>query len=105
VLNIPSTAYAPDQLTWEVGVYDFATQQRLPVSSEGDNVRFGALELLAQAGVVPNPMRVNFGDQIALIGYALDRRAAIPGESLFLTLYWQARSKMPCQRNSTIMQV
>lgn len=95
VLNIPSTAYAPDQWTWEVGVYDFATQQRLPVASDGDNVRFGSLKLLAPAGAVPNPMRVNFGDQIALIGYALDRRAASPGESIFLTLYWQARSKMP----------
>ncbi len=95
VLNLPATAYAPDQLTWEVGVYDFATQQRLPASNGGDNVRFGAVELQPQPGGAPNPMRVNFGDQIDLDGYALDRRAASPGESIFLTLYWRARSKMP----------
>ncbi len=94
VLNIPTTAYAPDRLKWEVGVYDFASQQRLPVSSGGDNVRFGSVELVAQSGDVPNPMRVNLENQIELIGYSLDRRAASPGESIFLTLYWRGKSKM-----------
>jgi len=103
VLNIPATAYAPDQLKWEVGVYDFASQQRLPASSGGDNVRFGSVELVAQwnnppllvgSGTVPNPMQVNLGDQIELIGYALDRRAVSPAESILLTLYWRAKSKM-----------
>ena len=94
VLNIPATAYAPDQLKWEVGVYDFATQQRLPVSSGGDNVRFGSVELAAQSGDVPNPMHVNLDNQIELIGYSLDRRAVSPSESIFLTLYWRAKSKM-----------
>ena len=95
VLNIPATAYAPDRLKWEVGVYDFATQQRLPASSGGDNVRFGSVELVAPAGNVPNPMHVNLDNQIELIGYALDRRAVNPNESIFLTLYWRAKSKMP----------
>jgi 4-amino-4-deoxy-L-arabinose transferase-like glycosyltransferase len=95
ILNIPATAYAPDQLKWEVGVYDFATQQRLPASSGGDNVRFGSMELVAQAGEVPNPMQVNLENQIELIGYALDRRVASPNESIFLTLYWRAKAKMP----------
>ena len=94
VLNIPATAYAPDQLKWEVGAYDFATQQRLPASSGGDNVRFGSVGLVAQSGDVPNPMQVNLDDQIELIGYSLDRRAASPDESIFLTLYWRAKSKM-----------
>jgi 4-amino-4-deoxy-L-arabinose transferase-like glycosyltransferase len=95
VLNIPATAYAPDQLHWEVGVYDFATQQRLRVSTGDDNVRFGSVELVAQAGDVPNPIQVNLDNQIELIGYALDRRAASPNESIFLTLYWRAKSQMP----------
>jgi 4-amino-4-deoxy-L-arabinose transferase-like glycosyltransferase len=94
VLHVPATAYAPDQLTWEVGVYDFATQQRLPVSTGGDNVRFGPMGLVGQAGDVPNPVKVNLENQIDLIGYALDWRAAAPNESIFLTLYWRARSKM-----------
>jgi 4-amino-4-deoxy-L-arabinose transferase-like glycosyltransferase len=93
-LNLPATAYAPDQLKWEVGVYDFATQQRLPVLSGDDNVRFGSLGLEGQSGDVPNSMQVNLDNQIELIGYALDRRAVSPNESIFLTLYWRARSKM-----------
>jgi hypothetical protein len=94
VLNIPATAYAPDQLKWEVGVYDFASQQRLPASSGSDNVRFGSIGLGALAGEVPNPMQVNLENQLDLIGYTLDRRTASPNESLLLTLYWRARSKM-----------
>jgi 4-amino-4-deoxy-L-arabinose transferase-like glycosyltransferase len=97
VLNIAATEYAPDRLTWEVGVYDYfdPQQKRLPASSGGDNVRFGSVALQAQVGAVPNPLQVNLDDQIELIGYALDRRAASPNESIFLSLYWRARSKMP----------
>ncbi len=95
VLVIPATAYAPDQLKWEVGAYDFATQQRLPASTGGDNVRFGSIGLAGQAGAVPNPMQVDLDNQIELTGYALDRRAAHPGESIDLTLYWRAKAQMP----------
>src|SRR5512139_125193 len=63
VLNIPATAYTPDDLKWEAGVYDFAAQQRLPASSGGDNIRFGLVALQAQAGDAPNPLAVNLGDQ------------------------------------------
>jgi 4-amino-4-deoxy-L-arabinose transferase-like glycosyltransferase len=94
VLNVPLTAYAPDTLTWEVGVYDFASGQRLPIDRGGDNVRFGSLSLVGQSGDVPNPIDVNLGNQLDLIGYSLDRRSAAPTESIYLTLYWRARSKM-----------
>jgi hypothetical protein len=78
-----------------VGAYDFATQQRLPASTGGDNLRFGSIELVAQSSDVPNPLQVNLDDQIELIGYSLDRRAASSNESIFLTLYWRAKSRMP----------
>ncbi len=94
VLNLPATAYAPDQLKWEVGVYDFATQQRLPASGGGDTVRFGTVNLQPQPGVVPNPLQINLDNQIELIGYSLDRRAASPDEVILLTLYWRGKSKM-----------
>jgi hypothetical protein len=35
--------------------------------------------------------QVNFGDQVNLLGYDLDRRQAAPGQSFNLALYWQAR--------------
>jgi len=96
VLNIAATEYAPDRLMWEVGVYDYfdPQQQRLPASTGGDNVRFGSLGLEVQSGDVPNPITVNLGNQLDLIGYAVDTRSAAPNESIHLTLYWRARSKM-----------
>ena len=94
VLNVPLAAYTPDTLTWEVGVYDFASGQRLPASTGGDNVRFGSVGLVGRSGDAPNPIAVNLGNQLDLIGYALDRRTAAPHESIDLTLYWRARAKM-----------
>jgi hypothetical protein len=79
---------------WEVGVYDYASQVRLPASSGGDNIRFGVLDLQVVAGSVPNPLAYNFGNQIDLIGYSIDRRAAGPNDTLYLTLYWRAKSAM-----------
>ena len=115
VLYIPKAAYAPNVLTWEVGVYDTAIPggPRLPalsggsrpgipmpgsegsVSSGGDNVRFGSIALAPGPGDVPNPVAFNLGNQVELIGYDIDRRVAAPGETLRLTLYWRARSRMP----------
>ncbi|MBI5564499.1 MAG: hypothetical protein HY870_06365, partial [Chloroflexi bacterium] len=78
----------------EVGVYDFASGQRLPTSTGGDNARFGSLGVVGQSGGLPNPIEVNLGNQLDLIGYSLDRRSAAPDESINLTLYWRARSTM-----------
>jgi 4-amino-4-deoxy-L-arabinose transferase-like glycosyltransferase len=94
VINLPATAYAPDQLIFEVGVYDYASQTRLRMLDDTDNVRFGSIDLQSGADAVPNPITYNFGDQIDLIGYSIDRRTAAPNESLHLTLYWLARSNM-----------
>jgi hypothetical protein len=38
--------------------------------------------------------RVNFGDQITLLGYSLSPMAAPPGDSFNLTAYWQARQPL-----------
>ncbi len=96
VLNVPTTAYAPDRLVWEVGVYDksLPSEPRLPASSGGDNARFGQVSLARAPGQVPNPIVYNLGDQVELIGYDMDRRAAAPGETIRLALYWRARSTM-----------
>jgi hypothetical protein len=96
VLNVPAAAYAPDRLMWEVGVYDklLPSEPRLPASSGGDNVRFGQVALTRAPGEVPNPVAYNLGDQVELIGYNMNRRAAAPGETIRLTLYWRARTTM-----------
>jgi hypothetical protein len=100
VLLLPETAFTPNQAQLEVGLYNFATGERLlayaPTGEPlGDNVRFHEIEILPrdEAGV-PNPVNFNFGNRIALIGYDMDRRTAAPGETIHLTLYWQALARM-----------
>ncbi len=90
VINIPVTAYAPEKYQWEVGVYDkfVKGEPRLWASTGSDNARFGKVDLHSAS------FAIHFGDQIDLIGYTLDGRAARPNETIRLTLYWRARSKM-----------
>ncbi len=104
VIRVPETAYAPDVAQVAVGLYNYANGTRLPASngaaSSGDHVRFGEIRVKALPGDVPNPISVNFGDRMALVGYDLDRRVAKPGEDITLTLYWRGLQKM--ERNYTI---
>ncbi|UCC62356.1 MAG: glycosyltransferase family 39 protein [Anaerolineae bacterium] len=96
VLHLAETAYAPSAARLEVGLYDYLApkQERLPASAGGDNVRFGQIAVAPNPGDVPNPVRFNFGDRIALVGYEMDRRAVRAGETLTLTLYWEGLAKM-----------
>jgi hypothetical protein len=41
------------------------------------------------------PLRCGLGNAIELVGYALERRAARPGEALTLTLFWRALETPP----------
>jgi 4-amino-4-deoxy-L-arabinose transferase-like glycosyltransferase len=99
VLELPGTAYGPDTAQIEVGLYDRTSGTRLPAvgaggASVGDNVRFGRVQVRARPGDVPNPIWVNFGDRMALVGYDLERRVARAGETAALTLYWQGLEPM-----------
>ncbi|MCL4459610.1 MAG: 6-pyruvoyl-tetrahydropterin synthase-related protein [Chloroflexi bacterium] len=38
---------------------------------------------------VAHPLHLNFGDQILLLGYDLDKETVAPGENLLLTMYWE----------------
>jgi len=100
VLILPETAFAPNQTQLEVGLYDFATGERLLAYGPngeflGDNARFHEIEIMPQSEAeVPNPVNFNFGNRIALIGYDMDRRTASPGETIHLMLYWQGLAEM-----------
>ena len=99
VLLLPDTAYAPDVTQIEVGLVATASGERVPVGTPdgqllGDNVRFGRVEVHPREGDVPNPVWVDFGDRMALVGYDLDRRVVRPGETVNLTLYWQGLRPM-----------
>ncbi len=43
---------------------------------------------------VPNPMNLDLGGKVRLLGYALNADEVAPGETLLLTLYWQALAPM-----------
>lgn len=99
LLALPQTAYAPDSAQWEIGFVDPVTGQRLPVydaagNLAGDNLRFGSAAILPNQGSAPNPQDIHFEDKIVLVGYDLDRRAAAPGETIRVTLYWKALAPM-----------
>jgi len=96
LLRLSETAYAPSVASLEVGLYDYLaeSQERLPSSTGGDNVRFGQIAVVPNPGNLPNPVRRNFGDKIALAGYEMDTRSLRPGETLTLTLYWEGLADM-----------
>jgi hypothetical protein len=108
-IAVPPTAFTPSSAQLEVGLYEFDSGKRLAVYGSqgeplGDNVRFHRIEVLPHEGSAicdrPNPVRFNLGNQIALIGYALEGRAVGPGEEIHLTLYWEALAEM--ERDYTV---
>ncbi len=90
-IDIPETAPAPARLRLDMGLYDYATGQRLPVGQD-DHWTLGYITLRSKPGTsgLPNALFINFDDQIALVGFDFDRRVMRPGETLGLTLWWEA---------------
>ena len=99
-LLAPQTAYAPSTGLFEVGLYSSESGHRLPTADGTDNVRFASIAIRPRQGPVPNPVRFNFGHKIALVGYDFGRRAGKPGETLRLTLYWEAL--VPMEESYTV---
>jgi hypothetical protein len=97
VVNVSGTVYAPSQARLVVGLYDFASGggERLKTEAGDDNIDLGPIQIIAPAdSAFSNPVRYNFGDQVALIGYKAEPRRLRPGDTLTLTLYWQALDQM-----------
>ena len=92
VLTLPPTAYAPASARLAVGLYNRDTGERLPASSGGDSATFGNISVQPHPGSLPNPQQLRFAEGITLAGYELDRRQAVPGETVTLTLHWQAEA-------------
>jgi dolichyl-phosphate-mannose-protein mannosyltransferase len=90
VIPIPAAAYSPVAARIEVGLYDLLDGARLPVLGDGDAVALAPLSIRARPGSIPNAVRQNFGNLIQLAGYDLGPRVLRPGETLHVTLYWQA---------------
>jgi hypothetical protein len=102
VIPIPDAAYAPVEGRFVAGLYDLVDGARLEAAEGGDAYTLAAARIEARpamvhpdAGEIPNPFGQNFGGQIELAGYRMDRRALRPGETLRLTLYWRAIGRIP----------
>jgi hypothetical protein len=92
-VHIPETAYAPDTGHIQVGLYR-PNGPRLTTRDGRDAVRLATVEIQSHAKRYPNPVNVNFGNKLALVGYTLEPRAAQPGDTIHLTLYWRALTPM-----------
>jgi hypothetical protein len=96
VVPVSPTALTPTEAEVVVGLYRLDTGERLFLadaegSPPGDSLRLGRVSLPARVvDGIPNPIFLNLGGEAALIGYALDRTAAAPGEAFHLTLHWEA---------------
>ena len=105
VVPIPATAYAPNQARIQIGIFNTQTGERMMAVDEtgealGDNVRFGRIEIEPRSGNVPNPISIDFGGRMLLTGYELSTRAAYPGDTVTLTLFWEAQR--PMESNYTV---
>lgn len=95
--DIPSGRYR-----LEVGMYLLPTGDRLEVwdesgSSVGDKIIVDYIKVgeVYEGHLSPaNPLQVGLGDEVRMLGYDLVTATVAPGESLSLTLYWQALAKM-----------
>jgi 4-amino-4-deoxy-L-arabinose transferase-like glycosyltransferase len=101
-VNVPRTAYAPTMLDVRIGWYHLPTGQRLALAGGEETVAIGSvrLEPNESSADVPNPVSVNFDNQIELIGYAVSDLTPNAGDTVQLRLYWRALG--PIERDYTV---
>ena len=90
VIDLPGTTYSPAQTELVVGLYDYDNGERMKTADGQDAIPLTQIAIQAPSSTYPNPVHYNFGDQIALIGYQVEPRRLRPGETMALTLVWQA---------------
>jgi 4-amino-4-deoxy-L-arabinose transferase-like glycosyltransferase len=89
---IPATAYAPRTLDIQIGWYDLKTGERMRLADGSETLTIGQVELVPREDDlgVPNPIRVNFDNQIELVGYEMTDISPAAGNTVELTMYWRA---------------
>jgi hypothetical protein len=98
-VQIPDTVYAPDRGYVQVGLY-LPDGPRIATKQGQDAVPLTRIEVDPRPGLVPNPLEINFEDQVALKSYAVDPRVTEAGETVRLTLYWQALTSLEINYNA-----
>jgi hypothetical protein len=89
---LPTTAYAPMALDVKVGWYHLPTGDRLRTDNGEELMTIGQVEVVPRwsAYDVPNPIGINFDNQIELVGYSMSDLSPVAGDETTLTLYWRA---------------
>lgn len=94
---IPASAPAPSLYRVAVGLFDHQTHERLPIyladGTPTNDPFIGRIKVRSstrRAITITNPIVARFGEEIALLGYGLDRQTTEPGGRVSLVLYWQA---------------
>ncbi len=96
---LPDALYTPDTVHLTLGIYDTGTGERLVLGPDGASVlalegAVAAQPVDAQAAV-PNSRADNFDGLVLLRGYEVSARQLQPGETLEVTLYWEAQRDLP----------
>lgn len=102
VVSLPETTYSPVEATVFAGLYDLQSGDRMETETDGETlVNLGSVRIAPPDDAqIPNPLTVNFGHQMQLVGYDLSTRTPSPGGMLTVTLYW--RALQPMQTNYTV---
>ena len=95
----------PGSYTLHVGAFSSSLDARLPVLNASGQMA-GTTHLLGPIAISPadappaelppiqQPLQVAVGEQLVFLGSDRDRSDLRPGETLALTLYWQARGRL-----------
>ncbi|MBI5957972.1 MAG: hypothetical protein HY866_04505, partial [Chloroflexi bacterium] len=101
-VELPKGLYTPQTLDVYLGLYHLPTFDRMITAGSGadsltNRVHLGQIRLETPPGSVPNPVSVNFGDKVKLLGYEITDRSLKPGEATMITLYWRALEKLDAE--------
>ncbi len=105
-LRVSPDAVGPAPAWLTVGMYDFGTMERLPVTdAAGDAVVYPVLGRTAvaagSASYVPShSLDANLSGEARLTGYDVSEETVSPGDDWELTLYWEALA--PFDRDETV---
>ena len=90
-IRVPTTAYAPQTLMAVVGWYRLANGERMVLPNGDTTFSLGQIELRPRqsASHVPNPLSVNFENQVELVGYSMSTLSPRAGDDMEVTLFWR----------------
>ncbi len=95
-IAVPGTAPAPRTLSVEAGWYHLPTGERLALAGGAETVRLGEVTLAPHSSdtSIPNPVSINFGGQMELVGYSISDLSPAAGDTVEVTFYWRALQPM-----------